>query len=270
VVRDSPLVQRTSEWQLVFHRLFTPRANTIFSRVIVISPFKHWTLRHQETALEKRVQLAVNSVNDDPQHQVRLVWRLLRFSLPDVFAEKGSRDSQLDAVVAKLRDGIQSTPRRPLARTIPRVRHDEEGTRLPLIFITHSVGHWVMEGALAKVATPGFDRRLVGVIVLDASPTGVADADFLNRLSRAMNIPIGAANRVEFLVDKFLGIADTRRQSVVLGEPTGNKALKSQHLSGWQWVTKTFAVWVPYDADVRPTNVSFQNPPQLPVDTLLG
>jgi hypothetical protein len=210
------------------------------------------------------VQLAVNHVNDQPQHHVRLVWRLVRFSLADVFAEKGQRDSQLDSVVAKLRDGIQSTPSpgRRLGRTVPRDRPDEEGTRLPLIFITHSVGHWVMEGALAKVATPGFDRRLVGVIVLDGSPDGVPNADFLNRLSKAMNIPMGAASRVEFLVDKFLSTADMRRQSVVSGDQTGNRAVKGRHLSGWQWVTKTFTVWVPNDADVQPTCVSLQLPSQ--------
>ena len=246
----------------------TARANTTFSRVIVISPFKHWTLRDYETALEKRVQLAVNRVNDRPPHHVRLVWRLVRFSLADVFAEKGQRDSHLDAVVAKLTDGIQSTPRR-LSRTVLRAQNEEDpGTRLPLIFITHSVGHWVMEGALAKIATPGFDRRLVGVVVLDGSSNGVADSDFLNRLSRAMNISMGTASpsRVEFLVDKFRSIADTRRQSVVVsGEHPGNEAAgdKAQHLSGWQWVTKTFTVWVPKDADVQTTSVSFQFRPPI-------
>lgn len=236
----------------------TARADITFSRVIVISPFKSWSLRDYESALEKWVESAVNAVNNYPHGHVRLVWRRVRFSLADVFAEKGQRDSQLDSVVAKLRDGIQSPPRR-LARAVPRAQHDEEGTMLPMIFITHSVGLWVMEGALAKVALPEFDRRPVGVILLDGSQNGVVDANFLNRLSKTMNIPIAGASRVEFLVGKLLSIADTCKQSVVPGEHT-DKATKGQHRSGWHWVTKTFAVWVPNDADAQPASVSFQLP----------
>ncbi|KAM7192074.1 hypothetical protein V8F20_009050 [Naviculisporaceae sp. PSN 640] len=215
--------------------------------IILISPFKGWSFRDRDNALESWVQSAVDKINDQKHGHVRLQWRRVRFNLADVFGEKRKRDSQLDSAVSTLKMFLPSRPAKNNSR-----KHDEAVTMLPLIFVTHSVGLWVMEDALANIAKSGIDPRpVVGVILLDGSPDGDVDVDFLNRLWGAMDIKAPKASRIKDLVDKFLSITAACKR-VVPGEHL-DTVNKSQQGSGWPWATKTFTVWVPDEANAQPT-----------------
>lgn len=227
-------------------------ANISTPRVILINPFSIWRHRSYYKALEDWVQSAVDHVNRRQDTDIRLVWRRIRFSMYETLS-KGQGQLVLDAVITKLQQQISGLVTDPKSL----VNHyggrgQGEGALLPLIFITHSIGLWVMEGALLDIRLPGFIGRPVGLVHLDGIEGGVPGIDYLDRLSGAFNIPIWSPPEV---LNRFGAIHARFQQLAGLGshdEGTGNSEPRSRPDMG----IRVVRVWVP-EEPVRKNDVSY-------------
>lgn len=123
-----------------------------------------------ELVLETWVQKTVKQIRAEPPRDVELVLKLFSFSVSDVL-EKGREalDKQIERCVLKLNKARKNADKQP-----------------SIIFIAHSLGVWVLRGALARTIVQGVDVQPLSIVLLDATLGDGQYLEYLQHLGERM------------------------------------------------------------------------------------
>ncbi|TPX16144.1 uncharacterized protein E0L32_004139 [Thyridium curvatum] len=205
-------------------------SNSTTHEIILISP------RMVELVLETWVHKTVKQIRAEPPRDVELVLKLFSFSVSDVL-EKGREalDKQIERCVLKLNKARKNADKQP-----------------SIIFIAHSLGVWVLRGALARTIVQGVDVQPLSIVLLDATLVDGQYLKYLQQLGERM--VANSSNALHEQLRKRLEEIDLHYESLK----------DSMHISGVQDGSDVRFPWAPrYDTQTVRLEIWLSDNPTL-------